>query len=58
MKLFGTPNIITKCMESKAYYRGLIVRAIEDAAILVGICVLIAGVCALFSIAFRLLGVA
>ena len=27
-------HIITKCRESKAYFRGLVVRAIEDAVIL------------------------
>ena len=57
MKLFSTPNIITRCRESKAYFRGLVVRAVEDAIILFSICVCIAGVCGAFTLLFRALGV-
>lgn len=51
-------NHITKWMKSKAYFRRLVVRAIEDVIILFGINLGIAFVCALFSICFRWMGVA
>lgn len=43
---------------SKVEFRKLVVRAIEDAIILTGICICIAGGCAALSILFRWLGVA
>lgn len=43
---------------NKAYWRGLIVRAVEDAIILSGICLGIAFVCAVFNLLFQRMGVA
>ena len=51
-------NFITKCRESKAYFRGLVVRAIEDAVILFMLGVGIAAACVLLSAAVKWLGVA
>lgn len=50
-------EFITKCRESKQYYRGLIVRAIEDAIILFLIGVGIWAICWTVGGIFRLLGV-
>ena len=43
---------------TKAQMRRYIVHAIEDAIMLVGVCICIAGTCAAFSLLFRALGVA
>lgn len=43
---------------TKAQMRRYIVRAIEDAIILACMCICIAGVCAGFSLLFRVFGVA
>lgn len=51
-------HFITKCRDSKAYFRGLVVRAIEDAIILFLGGVAIWAVCWVFTGIFRLLGVA
>ena len=51
-------NFITKCRNSKAYFRGLIVRAIEDAVVLLIGCVAIWAICWLVTGIFRALGVA
>ena len=51
-------EFITKCRDSKVYFRGLVVRAIEDACILLMLCVGIWAVCACVGWVFRLLGVA
>lgn len=51
-------NFITRCRESKAYFRGLVVRAIEDAIVLFGMGVGIWAIMALASAALRMLGVA
>ena len=51
-------NFITECKESKDYFRRLVVRAIEDAILIMGICIGIAGVCAICSLALRWMGVA
>lgn len=50
-------NYITKCRESKAYFRGLVVRAIEDCCILLMLGVGIWAICAVVGGVFRLLGV-
>ena len=51
-------DFIRNCRESKAYFRGLIVRAIEDACILLMLGVGIWLVCTVVGGVFRLLGVA
>ena len=51
-------NVITKCRASKAYFRGLVVRAIEDAIVLFLGGVLIWAICILVGGIFRALGVA
>ena len=51
-------DFITKCRDSKAYFRGLIVRAIEDAIVLFFVGVLIWAICILVGGVFRALGVA
>lgn len=51
-------HIITKCRESKAYFRGLVVRAIEDAIILFILGTGIAVICIIFGTVFKWLGVA
>ena len=51
-------NFITKCRASKAYFRGLVVRAIEDAIILFLGGVAIWAICWLVGGIFRALGVA
>jgi len=50
-------NFITRCRESKAYFRGLVVRAIEDAIILfvMGACILV--ICTLVGGILRAMGV-
>ena len=50
-------DFIRNCRESKAYFRGLIVRAIEDAVMLFIIGVGIWAVCAVVGYVFKLLGV-
>ena len=50
-------NFITKCRNSKAYFRGLVVRAIEDGIILFLGGVAIWALCWLVGGIFRLLGV-
>lgn len=50
-------NLITKCRESKAYFRRLVVRAIEDGIILFGICVAIAVVCYVCGSLLTMMGV-
>ena len=50
-------QFITKCRTCKAYWRGLIVRAVEDAIILFIIGVVIWSVCWFASGIFHLLGV-
>ena len=57
MKLFSSPNVITRCLESKAYFRRLVVRAIEDAILLVCVFIGIGGVCAVCSLLLKILGV-
>lgn len=51
-------NCITRCRESKAYFRRLVVRAIEDGIILFGICVAIAVVCYVCGSLLSMMGVA
>lgn len=51
-------NFITKCRDSKAYFRGLVVRAIEDAIILFIGGVAIWAICVIVGGIFRALGVA
>ena len=50
-------NFITKCRDSKAYFRVLIVRAIEDAIILFIGGVAIWALCWVITGIFRVLGV-
>ena len=50
-------NIITKCRESKSYFRKLIIRAIEDACVLLAIIVLIWALCAFASTVLGSMGV-
>lgn len=50
-------NFITKCRASKAYFRALVVRAIEDACVLLMLGVAVAVVCVIVGGLFRLLGV-
>ncbi len=58
MKLFSAPNFITRCRDSKVYFRGLVIRAIEDAIIVLMIVIGIAGVCAVCSLVLKWMGVA
>lgn len=51
------PHFITKCRRSKAYFRGLVVRAIEDAIIYIILGVGIWVICIAVGGFFRLLGV-
>ncbi len=51
-------DFITKCRESKPYFRGLVVRAIEDAIILFIGGVAIWAICVIVGGIFRALGVA
>jgi len=48
---------IKHCRESKAYFRGLVVRAIEDACILLMLGVAVWAVCTVVGWIFRALGV-
>jgi len=50
-------QFITKCRESKQYFRGLVVRAIEDACILLMLGVAVWAVCTVAGWIFRALGV-
>ena len=51
-------DFITRCRESKAYFRGLVIRAVEDAIVLLVLCIGIWLVCIVFGTVFRILGVA
>lgn len=51
-------NFITQLFTSKAFYRKIVVRAIEDGIILFAICVAIAVVCYVCGSLFSLMGVA
>ena len=51
-------NFITRITKSKAYFRRLVVRAIEDGIILFGICVAIAVVCYVCGSLLSMMGVA
>jgi len=51
-------NVITKCRASKAYFRGLVVRAIEDAIILFLGGAAIWSLCWVITGIFKALGVA
>ena len=55
--LMSFQYFIKQCRESKAYFRALIVRAIEDAVMLFIIGVGIWAVCAVVGCIFRLMGV-
>ena len=51
-------DFITQICTSKAFYRKIVVRAIEDAIILACFFIALAGVCAICSLCLKLLGVA
>ena len=51
-------QFITRCRESKAYFRGLVIRAIEDACVLLMLGVGIWALCVVVGILFKLMGVA
>ena len=50
-------DFITKCAKNKTYFRGLVVRAIEDAIVLLVAVIGIWLVCTVVSGLFRILGV-